>query len=704
MARKDLLALTEDDLALLTNRGTVKRAVRELDENEVTFDLTEDDQANVAIDWSDGVQCNLPSTKSLADSNCSCPATTMCRHLIRSALAYQRWSKGASQAVSQLQQATAETAAVVAESEAEAPNPIPLPEAEQDWDPGQITDEQLKQCMKQPLLDKAKKLFEDGQVVELVRSKKPYARFHTLSTTVKFLVEGDPRYTRCDCIDKQPCIHVPLSIWAFRQLSRSAGIVTTGSKALSTPTNTLDDVEQWLMEFAAIGIQGMSTALLGRLKRLIQQCSDDNLIWPAEVLNDIMEERQRYTDHDARFSPRKVVELIGELCARCDAVRRQSPAIPQVFVRGTASDRPTELADSTFVGLGCGVQIEKGSVVLSSHFQDAKSGNIVALSKEFADPTEESLALPKQFWQLAENPVVKSNIASVSAGRLVAKGGKMTPARIFVPGRAPVQTNPQMYNWEQLRTPIYGETFADIRASLAAQPPAFLGPRQVGRNFHVFPVKEVGRVQFLDHEQSVLAELGDTNGEKAALLFPYLSRCPDGVDILLNELADAAKSVKFVSGYVRSTAEFLLVEPVGVVMEEAGRRYLLQPWIEKPGVHLQKTQKRQPLDDGNYTGFSHFGTTTSVALSGYPTRILDALADLAVSGLERVDSAFTRRLQLLLDDGGAMGFMLFTAPLEKLVATFNAKSMMVKWNWQEAAKLTLQLAVLCRVAQEETLN
>ena len=705
MARKDLLALTEDDLTLLSNRGTVKRAVRELDEKEVTFDLTEDEQANVSIEWSDGVTCDLPSSKSLADSTCSCPSTTTCRHLIRGVLAYQRWFNAGTQPLSSTSTASApatpstadeDTMSVVAESTVHFPA---VPIADKEWDPGQITDEQLKQCMKQPLLDKAKKLFDDGQVVELVKARKPYARFHTLSTTVTFLVEDDPRYTRCDCIDKQPCLHVPLSIWAFRKLTRSAGIVTTGSKVVSVPTATLDEIEQWLMEFSALGVQGMSNAMLGRLKRLVQQCLDESLIWHSEVLSDLLEERQRYADHDARFSPRRVVELIGELCSRCDAVRSQSPAIPQVFVRGTPSDRPSELADSTLIGLGCGVEVHKGSVVLSSHFQDTKSGNILALPREFNDPSDESLARPKPFWQLAEHAIVKgNNINAVASGRLITKGGKLTPARIFVPGRAPVQSNPQMYNWEQLRAPIYGESFADIRATIAAQPPAFLGPRQVGRNFHVFPVKEVTRVAFLDHEQAVMAELSDYAGERAAMLFPYLSRCPDGVDIILDQFNDASKSVKFVSGYVRSTSEYLIIEPVGIVIEEAGQRHLLQPWIEKPAGRIKPTEKRQPHAAVVATGFG------SPAMANYPTRILDTLGDLAVIGLERVDSGFTRRVQLLLDDGGAMGFMLFTSGLEKLVATLKAKSMMVKWDWQEAAKLTHQLAVLCRVAQEETLN
>src|SRR5687768_6944675 len=91
MPRADLLALTPDDLAALTNRGTVKRAQRELDANEVTGTLKEED-GTVTATWSDGAKCILPAGAVVADARCTCPATELCRHVVRTVLAYQKQS------------------------------------------------------------------------------------------------------------------------------------------------------------------------------------------------------------------------------------------------------------------------------------------------------------------------------------------------------------------------------------------------------------------------------------------------------------------------------------------------------------------------------------------------------------------------------------------------------------------------------------
>src|SRR5215468_6954406 len=95
MPRADLLALTSDDLAALTNRGTVKRAARELESGEVTFKLRESDAGEVTVEWSDEARCVIPAGKTASDARCSCPATTLCRHIVRSILAYQKQAAAA---------------------------------------------------------------------------------------------------------------------------------------------------------------------------------------------------------------------------------------------------------------------------------------------------------------------------------------------------------------------------------------------------------------------------------------------------------------------------------------------------------------------------------------------------------------------------------------------------------------------------------
>jgi hypothetical protein len=65
MSRADLLALTPDDLAALTNRGTVKRAQRELETGEATFTLNESDAGEITVEWSDQSRCVLPARRSI---------------------------------------------------------------------------------------------------------------------------------------------------------------------------------------------------------------------------------------------------------------------------------------------------------------------------------------------------------------------------------------------------------------------------------------------------------------------------------------------------------------------------------------------------------------------------------------------------------------------------------------------------------------
>src|SRR5262249_24246778 len=90
MPRADLLALSPDDLVTLTNRGTVRRGQREIDENLCTGQIHETPEGDVTVRWSDGVECRLPAGVALRNARCSCDATTLCRHLVLSVLASQR--------------------------------------------------------------------------------------------------------------------------------------------------------------------------------------------------------------------------------------------------------------------------------------------------------------------------------------------------------------------------------------------------------------------------------------------------------------------------------------------------------------------------------------------------------------------------------------------------------------------------------------
>ena len=88
--RIDLLSLSPEDLELYSNRGNVRRAIKESEDPTLICEWKEDKQGNLEAYWSDDAHCVLEVGKTLREARCSCPAGTLCRHIIRTVLAYQK--------------------------------------------------------------------------------------------------------------------------------------------------------------------------------------------------------------------------------------------------------------------------------------------------------------------------------------------------------------------------------------------------------------------------------------------------------------------------------------------------------------------------------------------------------------------------------------------------------------------------------------
>jgi hypothetical protein len=687
--RQDLLALTVDDLITLSNRGIVKRSQQELRSERLTYKLHEDDRGNVTVSWSDDAECQLPSDRTLSDSQCTCPATTLCRHLIRSVLAYQQTRN----------------------SQPPTPNFAEASDNTQDsstpWNPGDISDATLAQHFRGTTLDRLRRQFEAGHVISLTRSSKPIARIHTLSYAIRFLIPGDVRYTHCDCAESAPCNHVPLAVWAFRLLetTQSSGIVSTRPTAYPVPTALLDEIERQLEQLAQCGLAGVSQVFCDRLRRLERRCRTQGLVWLAEILSELVREYVSYTNRDARFSPQHVTEAIGELCIRMDAIKNDTGAVPQLFVRGSEADRVMEVGSARLVGLGCGVQLKQHNTELTAYCQDVDSGTIVAICHNFPDPppelklsgnalslskgVEASTESAKDFHQLAQTPAIKGvSLAKLGTGQLLVKGGKRTPSYQFLPGRAPVSFNPQTYQWELLRPPTLVEDFTELSAHLSNLPPTVLRPRRLTENFYVCQVAAVERVSFQTGEQTVRAILRDRKGNGITLIHPYTTRGREGAEALLASLAQHPEALQFVAGQVRLTNQGLAIAPISLVLEQSGSRIMRQPWIDRhPSSHFPPP----PLPHS---------VTSPLPYRHYLQQLTNALSELFIIGLRRVDSQTIRDWRELARQGTTLGFVRLLKPIEQLATALTQKPTQPHWDEQPAVTAMLAIAVLVKLGQE----
>jgi hypothetical protein len=560
MPRPDLLALTPDDLAALANRGLVKRAQREVESGEFTAQWQDAADDTVVAQWSDNVTCTLPGAKTVREAICNCGALELCRHVLRTVLAWQ------------LRQASSTT-----NSAAHPPAP---------WDPGRITEAMLEAQVSKQVRDRATALWSQGILGEALRSAKPSMRFHCPGHTVRFPVPDDLRYAQCSCADPAPCIHAVLAVRAFRLLAPevSSGIVSEGPLDAPVPPEPIAAARACVTDLLVDGFASLGTAWRDRVRRVATECAAVALMWPAQILEELAEDFDRYTARDAAFTPSHTADRLGELLLRLDAIAAGCAPIPQAFIRGMKSDRDCELGAARFIGLGASVVEERRSTTVNVFLQDCDNGHVVALMRETSEDPN-STGTRKPYHQLARATAVKdASMALLAGGQLVTQGGRRKASGQLVIGRARAVVNPQSFAWEQLKAPVLVEDFGELRERLKLLPPASFRPRRAAADFHVCPIAAVESANFQPTVNSIVAVLHDRSGDSAVLVHPWTERGQGGADALLASLRSSKPL--FVAGHVRASGDSLTIHPTAFVFEEPGpagpaRRAIL-PWIDHP--------------------------------------------------------------------------------------------------------------------------
>ncbi len=753
MPRADLLALDAESLAVLANRGLVRRALSELTSSQYTCELA-DTAGTVTVRWSDPVECVFPAGKTIREARCSCPATALCRHILRSVFAYQRTAVDGRTASGERQAANGDEPPAPSRAGEQAPPPqtdpslrpfvqeqadrlvpAPLPRPSvreqeshptdrehvngnratspaaplpgspaaeqpgevQPWDPGTIPDAEIAKAYRSTVLARIRSTYEQGHVLELARTQRPTARIRTLSCTVRFLVPGDLRYTRCDCAERAPCSHVPLAIWAFRALpdDQPGGLISTRRDPLPVPEPVLDALETALTEWAIVGVSNTPSILTDRLRRLEEEARNEGLVWPAEIVADLLVQHRAYADRNAQFHPPRIPELAGELAVRIAAIRANTGGAPPLFVRGSSADRTTEVGAARLVGIGCGATLRRGQVEVTACMQDISTGSVIALSRAFADPPADTGQDPEDLWRLAGRPVLNGfSLSALGAGQMLTRGGKRTAAGVFLPPRtlASVSCSPQAYRWEALHGPLLVEDLAELEARLAGQLPSCLSPRRITENLVVCPVAGVRQAGFSAPQQVVYAVIVDTRGNVGHLLHPYTTRGRAGAEAMLQRLTADGEALRFVAARVQRAVAGVRLAPVGLVFEEGSTRTLVQPWVERP------TAAAEVSDPAVAPGGS---SAARDPLAEFLSELGDLLGEQWLLGLERRDERLVHNWRALLDRGGALGFHRLLAPIRVFCSLLEARRHIVQWQPMPAARALVELSLVVRAAAEE---
>jgi hypothetical protein len=560
MSRPDLLALNPDDLAVLTNRGTVKRAQREVDSGEVSAVWEEAEDGRIQATWADDVVCLLPGGKTIREARCTCPATELCRHIVRTVIAWQ-----------------VRVVTSTGESGAEETPSAPAPPLS--WNPGTLTEAHVEEHASKALLAKAKAAWDRGVLAECVTGPKPWARFYDLGLSVRFPVPGDIRYAHCDCGQPGPCLHALLAVAAFRKMppTSKAALIAHGDAEAASNLTLLAEAEQIVESLGHDGIGGIPAAVVGRWKRAANALHEAGIIWLAGLVEDLLLCHERYQNRDALFSPDQLASLTGELLLRCDALRHGT-GIPRGLAGGWKSAEKTEIDYSRWIGLGSLVTTHRKSVTLGAYFQEADSGSLGIVTREVADPDDHKTEL-SPFSDLARGGIVKgAGIRLLGAGQVLTESCRRTPDNRLSFGRARAQVSAQAYDWARLRAPVLVEDFGELRTRLQMLPPRSLRPRRAGEDFHVLPISAHSVPKFDPTSQLITATLQDHAGGTVQLRLPWTARSAAGCEAVLTRIPE--NSLRYVSGEIGLSAHGPTINPAALILSGGGTISMIQPWVD----------------------------------------------------------------------------------------------------------------------------
>ncbi|WP_031014051.1 hypothetical protein [Streptomyces sp. NRRL F-5727] len=601
MTRTDLLALDAETLAALTNRGLVKRAARELAAGSGAT-VTAEPDATLTGRFPDGTTVTLAPGAGLDRGTCTCAAPGVCRHLIGLVLAHQRAAE-----------------APDAPDAPAAPGPAPEAPVWRPWSPGDTGDEELTAAVGARAVAAARRTLARGYAARLTHPSPdaPAARAELPTCTVRFPVRDAVAHAVTDAADAVRGEAVALAVWAFRAAVEAdpaqppARIDVGGAAPGRKGTAALDRSGPLLADLLLDGAAHTGPVLPGTLGRVRDELAAAALHWPAGVLTDVLDQLGEYAGRGARFRAEELAALLGEADARA---RGGSGAF-----LGSGERGDTPLRRVRLTALGCRISGTPADRTAEVYLAHPGAGIALVLRRRWAVPedTEPTGAV------LARRRIAGSTLGALATGNVVSEVASRTPGRAVTLGTsraAATGVTPVGNAWAELPEPLLVRDFAAHARTLRRRPPRFARPRVEAEALHVLAVEAVGETGYDPARQELRATVRDAAGTPARLVTPYNPHSPGGLDALAGALSDGAPGPRLVSGFVRVTADGLVVDPLGVRTGTATVVPDLAPAPRRPAARLPHTV---PPDSGD---------PVALALDG----ALSALATVTVHGLRRL--------------------------------------------------------------------
>ncbi|MEU4240117.1 hypothetical protein [Actinoplanes sp. NPDC026619] len=536
--RPDLLALTTDTLAELTNRGLVKRAAREADREPPA--ISEDPDGTVHATAPDGITTVLPRG-GLAAGKCACEAPGLCRHLLALVLTYQQ------------QHQSAAPGDVVG-----PPSPAPADHA---WSPGEFTEAQLVARIGERAVGAARRVERAGYVARVHRGRPgdPVPTVELPTATVRFLVPGDLGFARTDAVAGVRDDVIALAVWAFRAADEQTPgegdvQVQVGGGAAAGGGAGLDRAVALAGLVLREGAVHLGAGIGAEVTSVRRELEAGRLRWPLLAVEDLVGQLDAYRERSARYRPEALADHVAELFARHRAAGAGGASLVS-RVLGTDEASETPLRRARLDGLGARVSVAGEERVVDVFLAHADSGTVLVLRRAYASDE----AGPR----LGERRVAGVSIRALASGVVVTESAARSASRTVRLGARRLSRTEAMAtrgSWDELPRALVADDLAALAAELGALPPRPIRARVEAELVRVVPVAEVRSISYAPGAQRLDAVIADGNGTTATITATHAACAPGRLDGVAEALSG---EVRFVAGSVRRGGGGVVIDPIG---------------------------------------------------------------------------------------------------------------------------------------------
>lgn len=350
-----LRTLDDDALAVLANRGLLRRAQKDIEAQRPTLlDVTEN---RVHVQVADGT-VEVPELP--PHSTCSCLASGICRHIL-GALIFLRDDPEV------LNDDEPETSVT-----ADSPSPpdrgdsAPAPTTPTQLSPaevlGSLDDVALQKWAGKPLIRKADKLLASDPVVEIETEPTLIIRFPRRNISCRWIPSAGLEGLLCSCQAGRVCEHLVAAVMAYQA---SLGVRTIEARPVSleessgaprTRAEVLASVAQVLREMVSLGLSRLSTATSDRLTTLAISAHGVDLPRLERMLKGLADDVRLIVRRDARGDSAALLDR----AARVEALRTALSIKASPALVGQHRTQYLEVGQLTLHGVGAQQWRSKG--------------------------------------------------------------------------------------------------------------------------------------------------------------------------------------------------------------------------------------------------------------------------------------------------------------------------------------------------------